>query len=167
MRGKAMTIERRFNPNAQVIAVAAGAAGGAGAPTIRGYAAVFNAEFVLYEDSGYRVVEVIAPGAFTPVLGNDVRCLFNHAADHVLGRSTNGTLQLIQDSKGLRFSNALNLQTSMGKNVYQFVKRGDVTGCSFAFTIGAEGWDERQQADGRIRVTRTIVTVAKLFDVGP
>jgi hypothetical protein len=134
---------------------------------ISGYAAVFNEEYVMFEDSGYRIVEVIAPGAFSDVLGNDVRCLFNHAQDNVLGRTENGTLRMTEDSRGLRFTNALNRQTPIGESVYQFVNRGDVSGCSFAFIVAEDAWAEARQADGRTRVQRTITKIKTLFDVGP
>jgi HK97 family phage prohead protease len=140
---------------------------GKGTPEIAGYAAVFNEEFVLYEDDVYRVVEQIRPGAFSDVLGNDVRCLFNHDSDHVLGRTENSTLRLTEDSRGLRFRNSLDTKTSMGQNVYRFVSRGDVTGCSFAFIVAADEWAQATQADGRTVVTRTITKIAKLLDVGP
>src|ERR1035438_1968553 len=143
-----MLVERRFSSGAQVSAITRDAAGNTQAK-IAGYAAVFNADYVLYEDESYRVVETIAPGAFTPVMGDDVRCLFNHAPDNVIGRSTNGTLTMRQDTRGLRFQNAMDLKTTVGQNVYRFVTRGDVTGCSFAFVVEECEWDEAQQADGR------------------
>ena len=57
-------------------------------PRAEGYAAVFNSE----TDLGY-YREKIAPGAFTRALAEkqDVRCLFNHDPNHVLGRTKNGS----------------------------------------------------------------------------
>ena len=138
-----------------------------GLDQIAGYAAVFNEEFVLFEDEGYRVVEIIAPDAFSDVMGDDVRCLFNHDADNVLGRTTNRTLSMRQDPTGLRFQNTLNRQTPIGQSVFEFVKRGDVSGCSFAFIVAEDAWAEARQADGRTRVQRTITKIKTLFDVGP
>ena len=159
-------MERRFNASAQVRAVRTdGANNGEG--KIAGYAAVFNEEYVLFEDEAYRVVETIAPGAFSDVLDDDVRCLFNHDADNILGRSTNGTLTMRQDAVGLRFQNTLDRKTTTGNNVFQFVKRGDVTGCSFAFVVSDSDWSEATQADGRTVVKRVIKKLSKLFDVGP
>lgn len=160
-----MLVERRFG-NASVKATREGTT--AQAPSkIEGYAAVFNEEYVLYEDDGYRVIETIAPGAFADVMMDDVRCLFNHDANNVLGRSEAGTLRMQQTSRGLRFTNIMDLKTTIGANVYQFVKRGDVTGCSFAFVVQECEWSEGQQADGRTVLTRTITKLKKLFDVGP
>src|SRR6266849_6279245 len=102
-----MLVERRFSANAQVSAVHTGDGTRSNTTKIAGYAAVFNSEFVLYEDEGYRVIEIIQPGAFTPVLQDDVRCLFNHAPDNVIGRTENGTLTMRQDTRGLRFQNTM------------------------------------------------------------
>ena len=160
-------IERRFNANAGVSAVHLGDGVRSNSATkIAGYAAVFNSEFVLYEDEGYRVVEIIQPGAFTPVLQDDVRCLFNHAPDNVIGRTGNGTLTMRQDTRGLRFQNVMDTKTTVGANVLQMVKRGDVTGCSFAFVVEDAEWSEATQADGRTVVTRTIKTLKFVWTEG-
>lgn len=161
-----MLVERRFSTSAAVKATREGTT--AQAPSkIEGYAAVFNEEYVLFEDEGYRVVEIIAPGAFTDVMADDVRCLFNHDQNNLLGRSENGTLRMQQNSRGLRFQNIMDLKTTIGQNVYRFVQRGDVTGCSFAFVVESCEWDEAQQADGRTQVRRTITKLKQLYDVGP
>ena len=70
------------------------------APKIGGYAAVFNREAVIA--GMFR--EQIAPGAFTDAIGrDDVRALFNHDANFVLGRTVSGTLRLSEDETGLRY----------------------------------------------------------------
>lgn len=160
--------ERRFSKGQVAVATATQRDGVISASTkISGYAAVFNQEFVMYEDEAYRVIEVIAPGAFTPVMLDDVRCLFNHAPDNVIGRTGNKTLTMKQDSHGLRFANVMDTKTTVGSNVLQFVKRGDVTGCSFGFVVDEAEWSEATQADGRTVVKRTITKLKALVDVGP
>lgn len=159
-----MRIERRFFKGAEV-RVASDAEATAG-PKIQGYAAVFNEFYVLYEDPGFLVRETIVPGAFTPVMSDDVRCLFNHDADNVLGRTTSGTLVLAQDAKGLSYANVMD-ETRIGKDVYLFVKRGDVSGCSFAFIVRKATWDEEELDNGVTRWTRKIEEMEQLFDVGP
>ncbi|KAA6031356.1 HK97 family phage prohead protease, partial [Pantoea sp. F_11] len=71
-----------------------------GEPTrIVGYGSVFDTlSEVIF---GFR--EIIKPGAFDNVLGDDVRALFNHDPNFILGRSAAGTLALSVDDKGLRY----------------------------------------------------------------
>ena len=76
------------------------------AMVLEGYAAVFNSETDL---GPFR--EVIKPGAFTDVLTNDVRALINHDPNLVLGRTSNGTLTLEQDERGLKYRVELGKQT--------------------------------------------------------
>lgn len=139
-------------------------------PGLEGYAAVFNQDYVLYEDTGMRWVEKIKPGAFSRVLKEkqDVRALFNHNADHVLARTTNGTLVLAQDSQGLSYDAALDSRTRIAQDVRCFVDRKDVTGCSFSFRVGKQVWREEEQSDGKMTIyTREIEEISELYDVGP
>jgi HK97 family phage prohead protease len=159
-RNDEMKTERRFTRGAEVRTT------DTPTPKIEGYAAVFNQDFVMYEDPDIRVIERIAPGAFHKVLGSDVRCLFNHDPNAVLGRSDNGTLALRQDSRGLAYTNTMDPATHIGNDVYAMVKRGDVTGCSFAFVVGTDKVTRETVGDRQL-VTREIQEVESLFDVGP
>lgn len=97
---------------------------------IEGYFAVFNQETELWP--GW--YEQIAPGAFANSLrNNDIRCLFNHNSDNVMGRLSAGTLELREDSYGLWGRVEINEKDSMAMDVYERVARGDITGCSFGF----------------------------------
>ena len=71
-----------------------------GAGTISGYAAVFDKLSVNL--GGFR--EQIAPGAFDGRLNDDVRALFNHDPNRILGRTASGTLTLKIDEVGLRYT---------------------------------------------------------------
>ncbi len=161
-------IERRFSKGAEVRAADTGVLNGVvvDGPRIEGYAAVYGEDFVLYEDSAFKVTETIAPGAFSDVLKDDVRCLFNHDADHVLGRTTNGTLNMADDSKGLFYTNQMDPNTRIGKDVYSYIRRGDVTGCSFAFIVGDATYTETVNGN-RTEIVRTINKLSNLYDVGP
>lgn len=130
-----------------------------GAPKIRGYAAVFN---TLSEDlGGFR--EQIATGAFTDALGSsDVRALINHDPNHVLGRSTSGTLTMREDATGLAVE-IVPPDTQSARDLVELMKRGDVSQMSFAFTVGKE--DQQWTRDGSGPWLRTIKKVARLFDV--
>ncbi len=129
-----------------------------------GYAAVFHradeagTEYALWGDT----VERIANGAFSDALSrpDDVRGLFNHDADHLLGRSTAKTLRMSEDDKGLRYEIDLP-DTQTGRDVATSIERGDLTGSSFAFIPEIVEWSSDEERD-----IRTIKSV-RLFDVGP
>jgi len=100
-----------------------------GRPTqIIGYAVVFNS--VAYG-------EVIRPGAFTKTLveRNDVKAYWNHNSDMILGRTSNQTLLLTQDPRGLYFEVTPNPETSWGRDALASAARGDVKGASFGFRV--------------------------------
>ena len=109
--------------------------------TLTGYAAVFNSEAVLGD-----FVEVIRQGAFAKSLatGSNIRALYHHQGDALLGTTKGGTLQLREDAKGLAFSLDLP-DTSHGRDLAVLVARGDVSGCSFGFRVAAGGdrWEQR------------------------
>lgn len=128
--------------------------------TIRGYAAVFNS----YSNNlgGFR--EIIQPGAFADVLENDVRALFNHDPNHVLGRTQSGTLRVFQDDTGLGYEVDLP-DTQTARDLVVSIERGDVSQSSFAFTVAPGGatWQE----DDVVGYTRSISKVSRLYDVSP
>lgn len=122
-----------------------------------GYAAVFNQR----ADIMGLFQEQIAPGAFRDAIGrDDVRALFNHDPNIVLGRTSAGTLKLDEDERGLRYD-IDPPDTSNGRDVSTLVARGDVQGSSFSFEVEAESWD--RTGDMPVRT----ITSAKLYDVGP
>ncbi len=125
---------------------------------IIGYAARFNE--LSEEMLGMR--EKIAPGAFTEAIGkSDVRALWNHDPNYVLGRTKNGTLQIREDEHGL-FYEVTPPDAQWARDLVESIKRGDVDQSSFAFTVDVEQWDESGNP-----VVRTIVKVRELFDVSP
>ena len=127
-------------------------------PKIVGYASVFNS---LSENlGGFR--EQIEPGAFDDALGDDVRALFNHDPNMILGRTTAGTLSISSDENGLRYE-IDPPNTTVGRDLMVSLQRGDITQSSFGFTVEDDSWSEDD--DGR--VIRTIHKVRNLFDVSP
>lgn len=133
-------------------------------PTLSGYAALFQKETVIGGLWGWR--EVIASGAFTEALErpDDVRALFNHNPDILLGRTKSGTLTLGIDKKGLNYQVDLP-DTASARDVRTLIKRGDVTGSSFAFRVEEDEWDDSEVKKGKLPL-RTITKV-ELFDVSP
>lgn len=134
------------------------------APTLRGYAAVFNTETVI---AGlFR--ERISPGAFADAIqGDDVRALFNHNPDYVLGRNTAGTLALEEDERGLGYE-IVPPDTQVARDLMVSVSRGDVNQSSFGFSVQGpddEEWDFSETERGLLPL-RTIKR-AKLYDVSP
>lgn len=128
-------------------------------PGLRGYAAVFGKRSV--ELWGF--YEIIAAGAFADTLaaGDDVRALWNHDPNWILGRSTNGSLRLREDDTGL-LSEIDPLDTPMNRGFVAAIERGDVTQMSFAFVATDAQWD----IDANEQWVRTILR-AKLYDVSP
>lgn len=126
-------------------------------PTIVGHAAVFNTE----TDLGY-FSEQVAPGAFTRAIQeDDVRALWNHDANYVLGRNVAGTLRLSEDSTGL----AVEIDppdTQWARDLVTSMSRGDVNQMSFGFQVISEKWEARKRKTD----LRTICE-CRLFDVSP
>lgn len=98
---------------------------------LEGYFAIFNSRYDLWEGA----YETIAPGAFDGETGGDVRALCNHDATLVLGRTTAGTLTLRTDDRGLWGSILINPEDQDARNVYERVRRGDISQCSFGFDL--------------------------------
>ncbi len=151
-----MKIERRFTPAPAASGRAVSLSGDG--RKVRGYGAVFNR---LSENlGGFR--EVIEPGAFSAVLQDDVRALWNHNASDILARTKSGTLKIGVDSVGLWYEFEAP-DTTAGRDLLVSLKRGDVDQSSFGFIIAKDRWTEGR--DGVPR--RTILKVARLLDVSP
>lgn len=125
--------------------------------TIRGYAAMFN----IQTDLGW-CKEVIAPGAFDECLGDDIRCLFNHEAEYILGRTASNTCRVGVDTVGLWYECDLDEENSDHMNLYRSIMRGDINQSSFAFSIKESQWNFTEEAD-----IRTIIKCERMYDVSP
>lgn len=126
-------------------------------PKISGYAAVFN---VLSDDlGGFR--EKVLPGAFEKsIREDDIRALWNHDPNYVLGRNTAGTLKLEEDEHGLKIE-IDPPETQYARDLMASMKRGDVDQMSFGFYTISDNWHKEED-----QVVRDLVK-AKLFDVSP
>jgi HK97 family phage prohead protease len=128
------------------------------APRLSGYAAVFNQR----ANIAGLFDEEILPGAFTAAIGrDDVRALFNHDGNFVLGRSSSGTLRLVQDDHGLRYEVDAP-DTTWARDLLVTVRRGDVSQSSFAFGVDEEEWDYSNRA-----MPLRKIKAVRLYDVSP
>lgn len=131
-----------------------------GKRTLTGYAVKWDMKSVTMGWRRFR--EQFKRGAFTESLTNeDQLALWSHDTSKVLGRTKNGTLRLFEDEIGLRFELDL-LDTTLGDDAYKTIKRGDVDGVSFGFSMLKQEWDEADPDN----VIRTI-TKAKLLEISP
>lgn len=126
---------------------------------IEGYFAVFNSNYELWPGA----TESISPGAFNDSVSDDVRALYNHNTDLVLGRTSAGTMEIKQDSRGLWGRIRINRNDSDAMNAYARIQRGDITGCSFGFDIAAQEADYRE--DGTVHWT--ITEISPLYEISP
>lgn len=136
---------------------------GDSSPRIVGHAANFD---VLSEElttrAGTRFRERIERGAFSgSLVSSDVRALWNHDANVVLGRTKSGTLRLSEDDRGL----AIEIDppdTQAARDLMTLMKRGDVDQMSFGFRVRKDDW--KRGADGKL--VRSLLDV-ELLDVSP
>lgn len=126
---------------------------------VEGMFAVYGDIYEVWEGA----TESIAPGAFKNSINGDVRALYNHNADIVLGRTTNGTLELRDTDQGLWGRIKINKKDSDAMNVYERIARGDISGCSFGFNIRSQ--EETISDDGKIHWTLT--DIDPLFEISP
>jgi HK97 family phage prohead protease len=125
---------------------------------VRGYAALFNSETQLAPN----VVEKIAPGAFRSSIGGDIRALWNHNMDLILGRTTNGSLKLSEDGTGLAFELRMP-DTTFGMDKYKEIASGLVTGVSFGFFVNKESWVRGTDNTPHVRILEDV----ELLEISP
>lgn len=126
---------------------------------IYGYAAVFNQWS--NDLGGFR--ETIRPGAFKDTIEkDDIRALWNHDPNYVLGRTKNGTLALVEDDHGLAFV-IEPPNTQWAADAMATISRGDVDQMSFGFNVPQNG-DVWTNSEGQAR--RELIQI-KLMDISP
>jgi HK97 family phage prohead protease len=122
--------------------------------TFTGYASVFNSPS---EDLG-GFIEYVAPGAFKRSLQsrNEVKLLWNHDSGEPLASLRGGTMQLIEDERGLKVTAQLP-NTTRGRDVAELLRTNVINEMSFGFNVIKDNWSR----DGQ---TRTLESV-RLFEV--
>jgi HK97 family phage prohead protease len=125
--------------------------------TIFGTATVFNSSY----DMGW-YDEEMSSDSLNEADMKDVVALFNHDMNMVLARTSSGTLKLNVTGNAMEYEfEAPN--TSLGNDLLEMVKRGDVYQSSFAFTVEKESWQEREGSKPK----RIIRSIKKVYDVSP
>jgi HK97 family phage prohead protease len=140
--------------------------GEGGIPIIRGTSPVFNAisEVIVDSDLGmFR--EVIEPQAFDKLFEKgmpDVRGRMDHKI--ILGRTKNGTMTLRKTEAGIEYEIFVNPSDPEAMGAYEKVRRKDVDGASFMFTVAPDGekWEMRERIP-----LRRVYEIDELMDVGP
>ncbi len=134
---------------------------------IEGYAIRFNSvSEILYDKEKRRFFrEIIDREAITQELidNSDIKFLFNHDKERLLARRNKGqgSLNVELREDGVFFSFEIP-STSIGNDLKEMIKRGEVTTCSFAFTDGDNiQWD----FSDREVPTRTVKSIRGLFDL--
>ena len=133
---------------------------------VEGYAIVFNQQSrQLYDKASKKVfTEIIDPRAVTKAFldDQDVKMVFNHSNDKLMARSTfgYGTLSYEIDEYGVKYRFEMP-NTTVGNDVLELIRRGDVWGCSFAFSYAKDGVrDEKRNGQN----FRTVIQMASIDD---
>lgn len=117
-------------------------------------------------DLGY-FDEIIERGALDETDLKDVRFLVNHDTSMIpLARSRrnneNSTMQMTVDEDGMGIRVNLDTENNTdARNLYSAIKRGDITGMSFMFSIDSEEW-ENLESD---HPTRRIKKIGEVLEV--
>jgi len=131
-----------------------------GSQIIEGHASVFDS---WSETLGgiFPFKEKVRAGAFKKSIEkDDIRALFNHDPNYVLGRNKSGTLELREDEHGL-FVKIQPPDTSWAKDLTVSISRGDISQMSFGFVVLKDEWRTESNTD-----IRELMEV-KLYDVSP
>lgn len=124
---------------------------------ISGHAAVFDK----LSEQMYGFREVIRKGAFAKTIQEaDVRALWNHDTNLVLGRNKAGTLRLVEDEVGLRVE-IDPPKATWAEDKLESIRRGDVSQMSFAFKTIKDRWFTEGGED------RRELLEVQLFEVSP
>lgn len=124
---------------------------------ISGRPIVYDEPTTIHDVAG-DYTEIIKSGALDQADLSDVRLLVNHDANKIPLARVPKTMKLELDDKGLTFEATLP-QTAAGKEAYEAVRTGLLTGMSFAFTV-PEGGDYYDPYTN----TRTITKIAKVYE---
>lgn len=130
---------------------------------VDGYAVVYDKKTDI---CGY-FEETIKRGALDNADLKDVPLLVNHDTDTIpVARSRrnngNSSMTLTVDEKGLKIRAELDLKNNArASELYSAIKRGDISGMSFMFTVKTDEWTDEDTDYPK----RTITEIAKVYEV--
>ncbi len=127
-----------------------------GKATLRGYAARFGSVY----DMGWFTEEVSAD-AFKNADLSDVRILFNHDSNQILGRTKSGTARVGVDKEGLWYE--VDLPES-ATALREAVERGDIDQSSWGFSLKKDSWT---RLEGQYKQHRILEEVDTVYDASP
>ncbi|MFE9026235.1 HK97 family phage prohead protease [Streptomyces iakyrus] len=131
--------------------------------SMRGYAYRFNE--LSHDLGGFR--ERIVPGAGAPAMRqNDVYATFNHDSSALLGRTSSGTLRVGEDREGGWYEIDLP-DTTVGRDVAELLKRGDLRGSSFTFRVLDGGQRRADEDDPDTGLPVREITAMDVVELGP
>lgn len=129
---------------------------------VTGYATTFNKYYKLFEKPDMIYYEQVDRHAFDKADMRDVVMLYNHDG-RVVARTTNGTLTIKPDDTGLQVQADLSC-TDVSRLTYDEIDSGLTPQMSMGFSVRKDQITTKE-ANGRIVVYRTILEIARLFDV--
>jgi uncharacterized protein len=111
--------------------------------TFTGYAALFNQPSLPLPFTEY-----VRPGAFKRSLQsrNRMMLLWNHDTSNPLASTRNGSLQMVEDERGLKVTATLP-DTTLGRDIAELIRTGVVDSMSFGFSVKKDSWSQ----DGQTR----------------
>jgi HK97 family phage prohead protease len=117
--------------------------------TFSGYASVFDSPS---EDLG-GFIEYVAPGAFKRSLQarNEIKLLWNHDTSEPLASVRGGSLQLVEDSRGLKVTAKLP-NTTRGRDVAELLRSKVIDSMSFGFNVIKDSWSN----NGAVRTLESV-----------
>lgn len=131
--------------------------------TIRGYAIVFNAPSEVLIEGGKRFKEIILPSAisYQTLNNSDIKFTIGHDREKLLARQRRGkgTLSTRITPKGIEYQFE-SPHTADGNFAVEMIKRGDISGASFAFVVSGDRWEKKGEEN-----IRYVTKISRIYDM--
>ena len=143
-----------------------------GKKAVAGYATTFNQPYELFRtnlgNTTYVIREQVDSEAFDETDLSDVIMQYDHEG-RVFARTSNGTLKLNTDDRGLHIEAELS-GTELGRQLFEEIDGGYTTKMSFGFRVGKDERKETEVEDEEkgtrtVDILRTILKISRLYDV--